>query len=92
MAEMVVVGGGGHAKVLLSLLKKLGWEILGYTDEQDRGVILGIVHLGGDGVLPSVLRAHQRCSALIGVGKIDASSARGRLQREVRALGFACPA
>jgi len=91
MAEMVVVGGGGHAKVLLSLLKKMGWEILGYTDEQDRGVILGIVHLGGDGVLPAVLRAHQHCSALIGVGKIDASSARGRLQREVRALGFACP-
>jgi sugar O-acyltransferase (sialic acid O-acetyltransferase NeuD family) len=91
MAEVVVVGGGGHAKVLICLLKKLGWEVLGYTDEQDRGVVLGMVHLGGDGVLPGVLRAHQRCSALIGVGKVDVSPARGQLQREVRFLGFASP-
>ena len=91
MAKIVVIGGGGHAKVLISLLKKLGWEILGYTDEQDRGFILGIPYLGDDRVLPGVLRTHQRCSAVIGLGKTDTSTARGRLQREIRALGFDSP-
>ncbi|HET6494054.1 MAG TPA: hexapeptide transferase, partial [Thermoleophilia bacterium] len=45
---MVVIGGGGHAKVLMSLLKKLGLEILGYTDKRDRSAILGAPYLGDD--------------------------------------------
>lgn len=91
MAEIVVIGGGGHAKVLISLLKKLSWEILGYTDAHDRGLILGLPHLGSDSVLPGVLRTHQDCKALIGLGKIDASAARAGLAREIRALGFDSP-
>ena len=82
MAEIVVIGGGGHAKVLISLLKKLGWQILGYTDEQDRGRLLGVSYLGGDAVLPGVLGTHRQCSAMLGLGKIDASPARVGLQRE----------
>lgn len=91
MAEIVVIGGGGHAKVLVSLLKKLGWEILGYTDERDRSTILDAPYLGDDAVLPGLLSAHQHCSALVGVGKIDASPARVGLQHELRALGFDAP-
>lgn len=91
MAEIVVIGGGGHAKVLVSLLKQLGWEILGYTDEQDRGFILGIARLGDDSVLPGVLSMHRRCSAVIGLGKIDVSAARVELQRDLRTLGFGLP-
>jgi len=91
VAEIVVIGGGGHAKALISLLKKLGWEILGYTDAQDRGPILGIPYVGDDSMLPGILRTHQYCSAVIGLGKIDACSARVRLQREIRALGFDSP-
>jgi sugar O-acyltransferase (sialic acid O-acetyltransferase NeuD family) len=91
VAEIVVIGGGGHAKVLISLLKKLGWEILGYTDEHDRSSILGMPYLGDDSVLPGVLSSHRYCSAVIGLGKIDASSARVQLQREIRALGFDSP-
>jgi len=91
VAEIVVIGGGGHAKVLISLLKKLGWEILGFTDEQDRDFILGIPYLGDDSVLPDVLSTHQHCSAVIGLGKVDASAARAQLQREIRELGFDSP-
>ena len=33
--EIVVVGGGGHAKVVISILRKLeSYRILGYTDRQ----------------------------------------------------------
>lgn len=91
MSEIVVIGGGGHAKVLISLLKKLNWEIVGYTDEQDRGLILGAPYLGDDAVLTGLLSTHQHCSAVVGLGKIDASPARAGLQREISALGFDSP-
>ena len=92
MAEIVVIGGGGHAKVLISLLKKLDWSVLGYTDEHDRGMLLGVPYLGGDGALPAILESHEGCAALIGVGKVDASDVRTCLQREAGALGFRAPA
>ena len=91
MARIVVLGGGGHAKVLISLLKKSGWQILGYTDGQDRGPLLGVPYLGDDRVLPGVIATYPSCSAMIGLGKIDASPARVGLQREIRALGFDAP-
>lgn len=91
MDKIVVIGGGGHAKVLIGVLKKSMWEILGYTDAHDRGDILGIPHIGDDGVLPEFLRKHEHCRAAVGLGKVDISSARNRLQQENQALGFVFP-
>ena len=92
MAEIIVIGGGGHAKVLISLLKKLDWSVLGYLDDRDRGEVLGVTCLGGDEELGSILATHAGCAALVGVGKVDASDARVLLQREAVALGFRAPA
>ena len=91
MDRVVVIGGGGHAKVLISVIKKIGLEIAGYTDSQDRGTILGVPYLGDDGVLPDLIRAEGHCQAAVGLGKIDASSERMRLRGEVDALGLALP-
>ncbi len=44
MGRIVVIGGGGHAKVVINVLKKSGYSIVGYTDHGDRGVILGITY------------------------------------------------
>ncbi len=91
MAEIVVIGGGGHAKVLISLLRKLDWSVVGYTDARDRGIILGARHLGDDDVLGAVLGEHAGCAVLVGVGKVDGSATRTCLQREASALGFRVP-
>ena len=91
MADVVVIGGGGHAKVLIAVLHKLGWSIVGYTDRDDRGAILGAARLGWDDALVGVLAGHPGCAALVGVGKIDASPLRQRLQRDAEALGFEAP-
>jgi sugar O-acyltransferase (sialic acid O-acetyltransferase NeuD family) len=87
-----VLGGGGHAKVVISVLKQSGYHILGYTDQQDRGAILSVPYLGTDAVLAGVLRSHPRCHAVVGVGKIDVSPRRVAFQSEVLALGFEFPA
>ena len=89
---VVVVGGGGHAKVLIGVLKKTPWYVLGYTDpRQGMGPILGVAYLGDDSLLPSLAAAHQGCRAVIGVGKTDASPARMRLQSDIGGLGFDLP-
>ncbi len=77
---------------MISVLKKAGYDIRGYTDKEDRGIILGVPYLGNDGVLPGIIREHARCKAIIGIGKIDASQLRLRLQYEISALGFDFPA
>jgi sugar O-acyltransferase, sialic acid O-acetyltransferase NeuD family len=88
MPEIVVIGGGGHAKVLVGVLKKSGYHVLGYTDTGDRGAILGVPYLGDDGSLGELLSMHDDCLAIVGVGKTDASAERIGLQKRISALGF----
>ena len=91
MDKIVVIGGGGHAKVLVSVLKKLAWDVVGYTDPEERGVILGVPRLGDDAVLTDLLRTHGRCEAIIGLGQIDTSPQRALLLERVEAMGFEVP-
>jgi sugar O-acyltransferase (sialic acid O-acetyltransferase NeuD family) len=91
MDRIVVIGGGGHAKVLISVLKKSGYDMAGYTDRQDRGVILGVPYLGDDTILTEVIRREAACRAIIGIGKIDTTESRIRLQNELERLGFDFP-
>jgi sugar O-acyltransferase (sialic acid O-acetyltransferase NeuD family) len=91
MDKIVVIGGGGHAKVLISILKKSGNAIAGYTDRQDRGLILGISHLGNDSILPVLFGKEHLGNAAIGIGKIDLSDMRVRLQQNLSEIGFGFP-
>lgn len=91
MSRIIVVGGGGHAKVLTSTLRKCGYSVVGYTDPQDRGTLLGAPYLGGDEGLPALAERLGCREAALGVGKIDVSSARTRLGTDVVALGFVFP-
>ncbi|KAA0890488.1 acetyltransferase [Oryzomonas rubra] len=91
MDRVVVIGGGGHAKVLICVLKKSGYDIAGYTDRQDKGLILGAPYLGDDSILAEMIRKDAACRAIIGIGKIDASDRRIRLQNELLALGYEFP-
>lgn len=87
-----MIGGGGHAKVVISVLKKSGYHIAGYTDCADRGLILDIPYLGTDGILTDFIGMHPGCKAIMGVGKIDDSERRLDLQTQIAALGFDFPA
>lgn len=91
MDRIVVIGGGGHAKVLLSVLRKSGYDVLGYTDPADRGSILGVPHLGDDTVLPGVIGSCGQAQAVVGVGKTDISQLRMQLQEDIHAFGLAFP-
>lgn len=89
--DIVVIGGGGHAKILISILNKCGYSVFGYTDNLDRGSVLGVPYLGSDGILPNIIARNARCNAVVGVGKVDSSATRKVLQEEIARLGFAFP-
>jgi sugar O-acyltransferase (sialic acid O-acetyltransferase NeuD family) len=91
MDAIVVVGGGGHAKVVLSILRKLRrYDILGYTDVKDRGAILAASHLGGDPDLAS-LAGQRKISAVLGVGQVGLGMGRRDIRTKLSALPLHFP-
>jgi sugar O-acyltransferase (sialic acid O-acetyltransferase NeuD family) len=48
MTNIIVLGGGGHAKVLIESLQLLGRNVIGFTDLDARPPILGVPCLGED--------------------------------------------
>jgi len=92
MDKIVIVGGGGHAKVIISIIRKLNkYEILGYTDFKSKGSLLGIKYLGDDEVLKEIIKKHNRCCAVIGVGSVDVSNKRKLMKHKLELLGFTLP-
>jgi sugar O-acyltransferase (sialic acid O-acetyltransferase NeuD family) len=87
----VVIGGGGHAKVVLSILRKFPERrILGYTDMTDRGVILGAPYLGSDHDLAS-RAASGGFDGVLGVGQVGTGQKRRAIWSELRELALDFP-
>ena len=82
----VVIGAGGHAKVVLDILLDLDQtQIVGCVSTESTGSpLLGLPILGGDEVLPR-LRADNVTHAFIAIGD---NQVRAKLQRRVEASGF----
>lgn len=93
MEKIIIVGGGGHAKVLTHILKQLGsFEIVGYVDQYVKESIgLGIPYLGDDSQLYDIRNRYPHCSAVIGVGNINVSNQRARIKDKLEELGFKLP-
>ncbi|HEX4498307.1 MAG TPA: acetyltransferase [Thermoanaerobaculia bacterium] len=82
--SIVVVGGGGHARVVIETLLAAGLRVAGYTDPAGTGTLFGgIPCLGDDGALSSLARSVR--SAIVAVGD---NALRARLARRAEELGF----
>jgi sugar O-acyltransferase (sialic acid O-acetyltransferase NeuD family) len=91
--KIVIIGGGGHAKVLISLIKKTPcYRILGYTDVSNKGTILKTEYIGNDSVLKSIIKEHRDCSAALGIGIIGRANSRMQIFTELKNTGFLIPA
>ena len=89
---LVVVGGGGHAKVVLSVLARLGtFAILGYLDPKDRGPILGHPWLGDDSSARQLSNDHGRLAVVLGIGKTDGRSDRLTFLERFSRIGAVFP-
>lgn len=80
MEDIVVVGGGGHAKVVISILRKLPhYRILGYTDLKNNGVILRVPYLGSDQEVVFLAAGPRVLNAALAVGQVGLGQARSAL-------------
>ncbi len=90
--SVIVVGGGGHAKVLVDLLLLLRWNVLGYTDlNPGGGDLLGVSCLGSDEIVAT--RWHPEEVGLVnGVGSVRSPAARAGVFEAFSELGYTFPA
>jgi len=62
--ELVVIGAGGHAKVVVDTCRAAGWTVLGAADANPHRTVFGLPHLGP----PEKLRVESGVRAVIAVG------------------------
>jgi sugar O-acyltransferase (sialic acid O-acetyltransferase NeuD family) len=87
--EILIVGGGGHAKVIYGSLVRTGkWKVAGYTDVNDTGQV-DIEYLGPDERMSDIVRTIKY--AVVGVGQIKSSGPRRRLYLRLKDIGFSLP-
>lgn len=92
MDSVVVIGGAGHAKVVISILKKLEkYDIAGYIDKVDRGSILGAQYLGDDDILNRLIEEDGVKNAVIGIGHLKDNALRHELSEKLSKMGFSFP-
>lgn len=93
MQKIIVLGGGGHAKVLIDLIKIKGnLEIVGILDTQlEKGTkVLDVPVLGKDNILADIFNNGVN-TACIGIGGIKDNNIRSRLFDTTKNIGFEIP-
>jgi len=90
--KIVLIGGGGHCKVVISILKKLdNFEIAGIVDINKAGsLISGIKIIGTDDDLKDIYKSGIQ-NALITVGSTKDNIKRYRLFNMAREIGYKFP-
>jgi sugar O-acyltransferase (sialic acid O-acetyltransferase NeuD family) len=90
---LILLGAGGHARVLLALVRASGRALLGVCDPalqaQGRGDWEGLSVLGGDEALDRLGPA--QVDLVLGVGQLARNGLRSRLYAAWRARGYAFP-
>jgi UDP-perosamine 4-acetyltransferase len=86
--NIVVLGSGGHAKVVIDVIRSTGtFNVAGCVAQSRESEIEGVPILGDDSVLPSLLESGIKHAAVaIGENKL-----RLRLGQEIEALGLDLP-
>lgn len=92
MKKIIVIGGGGHAKVVISIIKKLNnFDIIGYTDIENNSDILGVEYLGNDEILEELFLNKNIKNAAIGIGQIKNVESRKETIEKLLKIGFEFP-
>lgn len=93
----IIIGAGGHAKVVADLLLEMGEEVLGFTDAdaaRHGDVVLGLPVLGGDDVLQGYAPDSVNLALGIGAAGDDLCGAlmtRLGIGKKLQAQGYAFP-
>lgn len=85
MKQTVILGGGGHAKVVIEVLRQAAlFEPVACVDSQGSGDILGVPIVGDDARLPELLNSGIN-HAFVAIGS---NRLRAKLMDKLREFGF----
>ncbi len=88
MTRAILLGAGGHARVVLALAQGLGFDVVGVCDPLITGQWQGLTVLGDD----NALLAQRRDIVLLnGIGKLPGQTRRREVQDRWQGHGFAFP-
>ena len=88
MKRIAIIGGGGHSKVLISIILKLDeFDIIGYIDQNDNGELLGIPYLGNDDNFINNYNNKIKF-VVLGVGQLETSESRRILVKKYKESNF----
>lgn len=90
--KIVLIGGGGHCKVIVSILKEIKkYEIVGISDSQKKGnFVLGIPIKFDDKDLPQLFKNGIK-NAFVSIGSVGDSSKRVEIFEFITKIGFKVP-
>lgn len=94
MKKIILLGGGGHSRVLIDLIRGCSeYDIAGVLDSQvEKGAkVSGIRVLGKDDMLTELFYTGVR-DVCIAVGSIKDNSKRRMLYEKIKQIGFSVPA
>lgn len=86
MTQIVLLGAGGHARVLLKVLARLGHSVLGVVAAQTPERDIGVPLLGDDAWLLD--RGCQGIVLVNGIGSVGETGLRSKVSRRFRDAGF----
>ena len=91
MEEVILIGGGGHARQIIETIKASGdYHIVGITDNDPlkrKRLVDGVPIIGNDEVLPHYFNKGVR-RAFISLGSVDDTNARINLYNMLMEIGF----
>lgn len=86
--RLFVVGGGGHAKVVIEVARSAGWDVVAAFDPGGAGEVLGVPVFGSDDNIPAFVQDTGVHIATIAIGD---NHLRRRLALKMRNLGCSTP-
>lgn len=92
MKKCVIIGAGGHAKVVIDIACQNQYEIVGLTDpNMEPGTLcMGYPVLGNDDILPKLLDEN-RLHLAMGIGHLGNTTVRNKIFEDALRLGFEFP-
>lgn len=91
MKKIILIGAGGHCKVLIDIIKSTNeYEIIGITDNNSKGTVLDIPIIGDDSILDSIYNQGVDY-AFIAIGALNNINIRNNIYTNLKSIGFKIP-
>lgn len=91
MKQIVLIGAGGHCKVIIDIIKSTHeYDIVGITDRNVNGNVLGVPIIGDDSVLKKLYDEGVEY-AFITIGALSNINLRNNIYIELNNIGFKLP-